>query len=43
MTNRIFSIIGWLGTAFVVAALAIRFELPAIFRVGVEARPINLA
>jgi ABC-type uncharacterized transport system involved in gliding motility auxiliary subunit len=38
MTNRIFSLIGWLGTAFVVAALAIRFELPAIARLTVDAR-----
>lgn len=29
MANRIFSIIGWLGTALVVAAVAIRFGLPA--------------
>lgn len=29
MAHRIFSIIGWLGTAFVFAAVAIRFGLPA--------------
>jgi ABC-type uncharacterized transport system involved in gliding motility auxiliary subunit len=29
MTNRIFNIVGWLGTAAVVAAVAIRFFLPA--------------
>jgi ABC-type uncharacterized transport system involved in gliding motility auxiliary subunit len=29
MANRIFSIIGWLGTALVIAAVAIRFGLPA--------------
>ena len=29
MVNRIFSIIGWVGTALVFASLAIRFGLPA--------------
>jgi ABC-type uncharacterized transport system involved in gliding motility auxiliary subunit len=29
MVNRIFSIIGWIGTALVLASLAIRFGLPA--------------
>jgi hypothetical protein len=28
MTNRIFNIVGWLGTAAVVAAVGIRFFLP---------------
>src|SRR5262245_25221007 len=28
MTNRIFNIIGWLGTALVIAAVGIRFGLP---------------
>ena len=29
MANRIFSLIGWVGTALVFASLAIRFGLPA--------------
>src|SRR3954467_113987 len=29
MVNRIFSLIGWLGTALVFAAVAIRFGMPA--------------
>jgi ABC-type uncharacterized transport system involved in gliding motility auxiliary subunit len=29
MVNRIFSIVGWLGTAFVFGAVAIRFGIPA--------------
>src|SRR5262245_55129674 len=36
MANRIFSAIGWLGTALVVAALAIRFELPSMAKVTVD-------
>ena len=38
MATRILGIIGWIGTACVVAALAIRFELPAMAKLTVDPR-----